>query len=167
MRSLLPGNMIRCRRPLPGCRSGRRLQRRARAAEGRLNPLIPEARSEPDGAHATTGCSSTWSTGLISGSWLQTTLDDLGKRKKPDGRFETAPIVRIPLEGDENFRFAVKQVLDMGAMGVVSPHRDARAGGRSHPLHALPAAARRQVAPSRPASAAGARPARNATGDFR
>ena len=58
---------------------------------------------------------------------LQLTLDNLGKRKKPSGQFETAPVVRIPLEGDENVRFATKQVLDMGAMGIVFPHIDNRA----------------------------------------
>ncbi len=58
---------------------------------------------------------------------LQSTLETLGKRKQPNGQFETAPIVRIPLEGDESFRYAVKQVLDMGAMGVVFPHIDTRA----------------------------------------
>jgi 4-hydroxy-2-oxoheptanedioate aldolase len=58
---------------------------------------------------------------------LQATLDDLGKKKKADGQFQIAPIVRIPLEGDENFRFAVKQVLDMGVMGVVFPHIETRA----------------------------------------
>jgi 4-hydroxy-2-oxoheptanedioate aldolase len=58
---------------------------------------------------------------------LQATLDDLGRKKKATGQFETAPIVRIPLEGDEDFRFAVKQVLDMGAMGVVFPHVETRA----------------------------------------
>jgi 4-hydroxy-2-oxoheptanedioate aldolase len=58
---------------------------------------------------------------------LQATLDDLGKKKKPGGQFQVAPIVRIPLEGDESFRFAVKQVLDMGAMGVVFPHIENRA----------------------------------------
>ena len=58
---------------------------------------------------------------------LQATLDEIGKKKAADGRFSTAPIVRIPLEGDENFRFAVKQVLDMGAMGVVFPHVETRA----------------------------------------
>jgi 4-hydroxy-2-oxoheptanedioate aldolase len=57
---------------------------------------------------------------------LQTTLTEMGARKKADGQFEAAPIVRIPLEGDENVRFAVKQVLDMGAMGVVFPHIDTR-----------------------------------------
>jgi 4-hydroxy-2-oxoheptanedioate aldolase len=58
---------------------------------------------------------------------LQTTLEGLGKNKQANGRFETAPIVRIPLEGDEDFRFAVKQVLDMGAMGIVFPHVETRA----------------------------------------
>ena len=58
---------------------------------------------------------------------LQTTIEDLTKKKTPDGRFSTAPIVRVPLEGDEDFRFAVKQVLDMGAMGVVFPHVETRA----------------------------------------
>jgi len=58
---------------------------------------------------------------------LQATLDEIGKKKAADGRFSTAPIVRIPLEGDENFRFAVKQVLDMGAMGAVFPHVETRA----------------------------------------
>lgn len=55
---------------------------------------------------------------------LQSTLADLGKRRTPTGGFEVAPIVRIPLEGDENIRFATKQVLDMGALGVVFPHID-------------------------------------------
>lgn len=55
---------------------------------------------------------------------LQTTLADLGRRRTAAGAFEIAPIVRIPLEGDENVRFAVKQVLDMGVLGVVFPHID-------------------------------------------
>lgn len=55
---------------------------------------------------------------------LQAILADLATRKPPGGAFEVAPIVRIPMEGDENVRFAVKQVLDMGALGVVFPHVD-------------------------------------------
>lgn len=55
---------------------------------------------------------------------LQATLADIGKRKTPKGPFDIAPIVRIPMEGDENVRFATKQVLDMGALGVVFPHVD-------------------------------------------
>ena len=31
-----------------------------------------------------------------------------------------APLVRIPQDGDEDFRWAVKQVLDLGGMGVFS-----------------------------------------------
>jgi 4-hydroxy-2-oxoheptanedioate aldolase len=58
---------------------------------------------------------------------LQATLDELGKKRKPNGQFEIAPIVRIPLEGDEPFRFAVKQVLDMGTMGIVFPHVETKA----------------------------------------
>ena len=37
------------------------------------------------------------------------------------------PLVRIPMEGDESFRFAVKQVLDMGAFGIVFPRIETRA----------------------------------------
>ena len=55
---------------------------------------------------------------------LQSTLSDLGTRRAPGGALEVAPIVRIPMEGDENVRFAAKQVLDMGALGVVFPHID-------------------------------------------
>ncbi len=58
---------------------------------------------------------------------LETTLADLAKKKKPNGQFPVAPIVRIPLEGDEPFRFAVKQVLDAGAMGIVFPRIETRA----------------------------------------
>ena len=43
-------------------------------------------------------------------------------KKRPDGQFEKAPVVRIPLEGDEPFRWAIKQVLDIGVMGVIIPH---------------------------------------------
>ncbi len=50
---------------------------------------------------------------------LESRLRDL--RTDQDPRPRLAPIVRIPMEGDENFRFAVKQVLDMGAFGVVFP----------------------------------------------
>lgn len=51
---------------------------------------------------------------------LESTLAGL----KPEGaaRPKVAPIVRIPLEGDENVKFAVKQVLDLGGFGVVFPH---------------------------------------------
>jgi 4-hydroxy-2-oxoheptanedioate aldolase len=94
---------------------------------GRLNPLIAKLEA---GEPALTPADWTF-IDMEHGPYLldrlQATLDGLGKRKKPEGQFETAPIVRIPLEGDEDFRFAVKQVLDMGAMGVVFPHVETRA----------------------------------------
>ena len=34
--------------------------------------------------------------------------------------------MRIPQDGDEDFRWAVKQVLDLGAFGVILPHVDTR-----------------------------------------
>ena len=40
------------------------------------------------------------------------------------GRLNLAPLVRIPQDGDEDFRWAVKQVLDLVAFGVVLPHVD-------------------------------------------
>lgn len=55
---------------------------------------------------------------------LQATLKELGARKAAGGGFEIAPIVRIPFEGDEPVKVAVKQVLDIGVMGVVFPHID-------------------------------------------
>ena len=55
---------------------------------------------------------------------LQTRLADL----KPGGeaRPTRTPLVRIPMEGGEPLRFAVKQVLDMGAFGVVFPRVETR-----------------------------------------
>ena len=55
---------------------------------------------------------------------LQERLADL----KPDGtaRPTQTPLVRIPMEGGEPVRFAVKQVLDMGAFGVVFPRVETR-----------------------------------------
>jgi 4-hydroxy-2-oxoheptanedioate aldolase len=57
---------------------------------------------------------------------LQNTLNDLDKRRGPDGRLPTAPIVRIPEDGDENSRWSVKQVLDMGAFGIIFPHIESK-----------------------------------------
>ena len=50
---------------------------------------------------------------------LQATLQEL--REEGATRPRLAPIVRIPMEGDENVRFATKQVLDLGVFGVVFP----------------------------------------------
>jgi 4-hydroxy-2-oxoheptanedioate aldolase len=93
----------------------------------RLNPLIAKLEAGQPALTPTDWMFIDMEHGPYLLDRLQTTLDDVGKKKSSDGRFSTAPIVRIPLEGDESFRFAVKQVLDMGAMGVVFPHIDTRA----------------------------------------
>jgi len=94
---------------------------------GRINPLIAKLEAGQVAVTPTDWMFIDMEHGPYLLDRLQTTLADLGKRKKAGGMFETAPIVRIPLEGDEDFRFAVKQVLDMGAMGVVFPHVETRA----------------------------------------
>jgi len=95
--------------------------------QGRINPLIVKLEAGGVAVTPTDWMFIDMEHGPYLLDRLQTTLADLGKKKKADGMFETAPIVRIPLEGDEDFRFAVKQVLDMGAMGVVFPHVETRA----------------------------------------
>jgi len=40
------------------------------------------------------------------------------------GRMRLTPMVRIPQEGDEDFKWAIKQVLDLGGLGVIVPHVD-------------------------------------------
>ena len=57
---------------------------------------------------------------------LQATLNDLGQKRDADGRLLTAPIVRIPQDGDEDFRWTVKQVLDHGAFGIIFPHIESK-----------------------------------------
>lgn len=94
---------------------------------GRINPLIAKLEAGQAAVTPTDWTFIDMEHGPYLLDRLQATLADLGKKRKADGSFETAPIVRIPLEGDEDFRFAVKQVLDMGAMGVVFPHIETRA----------------------------------------
>ena len=62
------------------------------------------------------------------GPYLLDRLQERLTALKPDGaaRPEQTPLVRIPLEGSEPVRFAVKQVLDMGAFGVVFPRVETR-----------------------------------------
>lgn len=60
---------------------------------------------------------------------LDQTIDEIMKQKGPDGRIalKMAPIVRIPMDGDEPFKWMVKQVLEVGAMGVVFPRVETKA----------------------------------------
>jgi 4-hydroxy-2-oxoheptanedioate aldolase len=62
--------------------------------------------------------------GSFSMDQLDSILTQMGKDRDASGRLKLAPLVRIPQEGDEDFRWAVKQVLDAGAFGIVLPHVD-------------------------------------------
>jgi 2-keto-3-deoxy-L-rhamnonate aldolase RhmA len=53
----------------------------------------------------------------------------MAKDKDSNGRPRLTPIVRIPQEADEDFRWAVKQVLDAGTYGIVLPHLETKARG--------------------------------------
>lgn len=57
---------------------------------------------------------------------LQTTLDDLGKKRSANGQLQIAPIVRLPQDGDEDSRWSAKQILDSGAVGVIFPHIESK-----------------------------------------
>lgn len=46
--------------------------------------------------------------------------------EKGNTQMDVTPLVRIPMNGRENLEFLVKQVLDMGAYGVVFPFIDTR-----------------------------------------
>ena len=56
-------------------------------------------------------------------------IEEIMAAKSADGRIalKMAPIVRIPQDGDENFKWVVKQVLEIGAMGVVFPRVETKA----------------------------------------
>jgi len=43
-------------------------------------------------------------------------------KKDAQGRPTLPPIVRLPMEGDENARWAIKAMLEGGAMGIIIPH---------------------------------------------
>jgi 4-hydroxy-2-oxoheptanedioate aldolase len=60
----------------------------------------------------------------FSAELLVTTLAEMGESRDPDGRLSVTPVVRIPQEGDEDFRWAIKQVLDQGTLGVALTHVD-------------------------------------------
>ena len=63
-----------------------------------------------------------WEHGSYELDRLESTLEELAKKKTASGQLEVVPIVRIPMEGDEPFRWIVKQVLELGAYGIVFPN---------------------------------------------
>ena len=60
----------------------------------------------------------------FSAERLYAILTEMDENRDADGRMSLTPLVRIPQDGDEDFKWAVKQVLDMGAFGVILPHVD-------------------------------------------
>ena len=60
----------------------------------------------------------------FSAERLYAILTEMDENRDADGRLSLTPLVRIPQDGDEDFKWAVKQVLDMGAFGVILPHVD-------------------------------------------
>jgi 4-hydroxy-2-oxoheptanedioate aldolase len=57
---------------------------------------------------------------------IQATLNKLFANKNEKGQVTLAPMVRIPMEGDQESGWAIKQVLERGAMGIVIPHVETR-----------------------------------------
>ena len=60
----------------------------------------------------------------FSGALVQSVLAEMHEDRDADGRMRLTPLVRIPQEGDEDFKWAVKQVLDLGGFGIILPHVD-------------------------------------------
>jgi 4-hydroxy-2-oxoheptanedioate aldolase len=59
---------------------------------------------------------------------LRKMIDDIAVKRKADGSLEKAPIVRVPMYGDEPSAWAALQVLDLGALGVVFQSIESKAG---------------------------------------
>ncbi len=55
---------------------------------------------------------------------LQARFEEFARMRRPDGRLQVTPGVRIPMYGEENPGWLVKQVLDIGALAIVFPQID-------------------------------------------
>lgn len=62
----------------------------------------------------------------FSAERLQSVLAEMADARDARGRLAPTPFVRIPQDGDEDFKWAVKQVLDVGVFGVIVPHVDTK-----------------------------------------
>jgi 4-hydroxy-2-oxoheptanedioate aldolase len=62
----------------------------------------------------------------FSGERLQSVLAEMNQDRDADGRMTLTPFVRIPQEGDEDFKWAIKQALDLGWFGIIVPHVDTK-----------------------------------------
>ena len=52
---------------------------------------------------------------------LQARFEEFARVRRPNGQLQVTPGVRIPMYGDENPSWLVKQVLDIGALAIVFP----------------------------------------------
>ena len=55
---------------------------------------------------------------------LQERFEEFARMRRPNGQLQVTPGVRIPMYGDENPSWLVKQVLDIGALAIVFPQID-------------------------------------------
>ena len=55
---------------------------------------------------------------------LAARFEEFAAMRRPNGQLQVTPGVRIPMYGDENPSWLVKQVLDIGALAVVFPQID-------------------------------------------
>ena len=55
---------------------------------------------------------------------LRTRFEEFARMRRPNGQLQVTPGVRIPMYGDENPSWLVKQVLDIGALAIVFPQID-------------------------------------------
>ena len=60
----------------------------------------------------------------FSGERVQRVLAEMDEDRDADGRLSLTPLIRIPQDGDEDFKWAIKQVLDLGGFGIIVPHVD-------------------------------------------
>ena len=60
----------------------------------------------------------------FSGERVQRVLAEMSEDRDADGRLSLTPLIRIPQDGDEDFKWAIKQVLDLGGFGIILPHVD-------------------------------------------
>lgn len=52
---------------------------------------------------------------------VQLRVEELAANRKANGQLESAPLVRVPMYGDESPAWVVKQVLELGALGIIFP----------------------------------------------
>jgi len=62
----------------------------------------------------------------FSGALVQSVFAEMAEDRGEDGHMRVTPLVRVPQDGDEDFKWAIKQVLDLGGFGIILPHVDTK-----------------------------------------